>query len=99
MSTFVEELTIEREEDGVLVIKELNKNILTKGAWATVLYQYQEIDPKTGDYKPPAARIVRYRKRNGQYRAQSKFNISNKKQALAVAKILQEWFAEDESTE
>ena len=43
----VSDLTISYFEDGQEVVKELNKEVLSKGAWATVIYRYIEgIDVK-----------------------------------------------------
>ena len=46
----VEELTVafSDEDTGEEVIKELDKEILSKGAWPTVMFLYQEKDAKTG---------------------------------------------------
>ena len=44
MAETVDELTIDFEEDGVLKVKELDKYVLTKGAWATLMYLYQNYD-------------------------------------------------------
>lgn len=93
MSESIEELSIEKWEDGELVIEQLDKNVLTKGAWVTILYHCREINPKTGDFKPANARLVRYRKLRGKYVPQSKFNISSGKQALEIAKTLESWFS------
>lgn len=92
MSAELDELTVNYEEEGVLVRKELERVFLSKGAWATVLFRYQERDPKTGDYRAPKAMIVRFRKVKGVYRKQSSFTVSSAKQALALAEILQKWF-------
>lgn len=89
----VNELTINWEDDdGKLVTKELDKKILSKGAWVTIMYKYQNLDKKTGEYGPPQARIVRYKKTKDYYSQQSKFNISSAKQANMIKDILKEWF-------
>lgn len=96
MAEDVEDLTITYEEDGIVIIDELDKRILSKGAWTTIVYLFREWDKKTSDYKPGRkATIRRYRKMSGTYRQQSKFNISSAKQGLAIADIMQEWFKED----
>ena len=38
----VEDLTVNYEENGVLIVKELDKAVLSKGAWATVMFRYQQ---------------------------------------------------------
>lgn len=91
MASTVEELTVNYEEDGVQVVKELDKAVLTKGTWATLMFRYQELDRKTGEYGPEKYGIRRYQKRNGEYRQQSKFTISNAEQARKIIEILQDW--------
>lgn len=94
MASTVEELTVNYEEDGTLVVKELDKAVLTKGTWATLMFRYQELDRKTGEYGPEKFGIRRYQKRSGEYRQQSKFTISNAEQARKVIAILQGWLPE-----
>ena len=73
-------------------MKETAKEVLSKGAWATVMYRYRNWDKKTGDFGPELVTIRRYKKVGGAYRAQSKFNISGEKQAKEVARVLNAWF-------
>ncbi|MCA9508791.1 MAG: hypothetical protein KC505_10265 [Myxococcales bacterium] len=92
MSEAIDQLTVNWEEEGELRVKELKKHVLSKGAWATVMFLYQEFDKKLGDFRPPKITIRRYRKRNDQYMYQSKFNISSEAQGLEIARIIQEWY-------
>lgn len=91
MSATVDELSVDYEEDGQLIVKQLDKAILTKGAWATVLFRYQQWDNKINDYSPDRYVVKRYRKMNGEYRAQSKFTISSADQAKKIIETLQGW--------
>jgi len=91
MAENIDELTIEYTEDGVVTVKELDKKVLTKGAWSTIMYRYQDLDRKTGEYGPDKYSIRRYQKRNGQYMQKSKFNISSKDQAQKIIDILKAW--------
>lgn len=93
MVSDVNDLTVNYEEDGVLVVKELDKKILSKGAWSTVIYRYQDWDKSKNDYGPDRYTIRRYQKRNGEYVQKSKFNISSKDQALSLIEALQGWIA------
>lgn len=88
----LDELTVNYEENGILKVKELEKTVLSKGAWVTVMFSYQEWSPKDEDYGPKKATIRRYKKVSGAYRQQSKFNISSGKQALMISQILGDWF-------
>lgn len=94
MASTVEELTIEYEEEGQTLVKELDKKVLTKGAWATVIYRYQDWDPKKGEFSKDRYSIRRYQKREGEYMQKSKFNISSAEQARDLIAALQEWTKE-----
>ena len=91
MATTVEELTVSYVEDGIETVKELDKKVLTKGAWSTIIYRYQDWNRSKEEYGPDKYTIRRYQKRNGEYQQKSKFNISSKDQAEKVIEALQEW--------
>ncbi len=92
MATTVDEITINfSEEDGTQVCKEIQKEILTKGAWATIMFKYQDLDRAKGEFKAAKISIRRYQKRNGEYKTKSKFNISSIAQALKVMDVLKKW--------
>ena len=91
MSSTIDDLTISYEEGGVEVTKELEKVILTKGAWSTILYRYQDWNAKEEAYGPEKYSIRRYQKRNDQYTQRSKFNISSKDQAKKIIDALSKW--------
>ncbi len=99
MAEKVEDLTINYEEDGEIKVQELDKEILSKGAWTTILFRYRQLDNKTDEFGPEKYMIRRYKKINGQYRPQTKFNISSKKQAKHIVDTLSQWIAESESEE
>ena len=92
MAESVDELTIQYEEDGRLLRKESGKEILSKGAWATIMYLYQDLDKKTDEFGPEKISIRRYQKRDGSYVPRSKFDISSAKQGRAICGIINTWF-------
>ncbi|MGW8195583.1 MAG: hypothetical protein ACWGOX_15100 [Desulforhopalus sp.] len=94
MSTTIDDLTINYEEDGVLVVKETGKEVLSKGAWTTILYRYNNLDRKTGEYGKDMFTIRRYQKRQGDYIMKSKFNISSSEQAKKIISTLDSWISE-----
>ncbi len=94
MSETVEGLSVNYEEDGVLLVKELDKVILSKGAWATVLFRYQNRNKTTGEYSKDMYTIRRYQKRQGNYISKSKFTISSPEQAKKIIDALQHWIKE-----
>lgn len=96
MAETIDELTVEYSEEGIVTTKELDKVVLSKGAWSTILFRYQDWDRKKEEYGPEKYTIRRYQKRNGEYRQQSKFNISSKDQAKQLIEALQTW-VKDES--
>ena len=91
MAESIEELTINYEEDGIEVVKELDKAVLSKGAWTTIVFRYQQWEPAKQAYSKDRYSIRRYKKVGGEYKAQSKFNISSSEQAEKLIAILQEW--------
>ena len=91
MTEKVDDLTVSYTEDGIETTKELDKVILSKGSWTTILFRYQEWDRAKGEYGPDKYSIRRYQKRNGEYRQQSKFNISSRAQAQSLVDALQRW--------
>jgi hypothetical protein len=95
MTKEVDDLTINYEEDGILVVKELDKEILSKGAWTTILFRYQNWDKSKGEYSKDMYTIRRYQKRQGEYSSKSKFNISSSEQAEKIISTLQKWLKEN----
>ncbi|MGX9726688.1 MAG: hypothetical protein ACTFAK_05025 [Candidatus Electronema sp. VV] len=91
MASELDEITINYEEEGQLLVKELGKEVLTKGAWTTILFRYQDYDSKKDEYGPEKYTIRRYQKREGQYLAKSKFNISSAEQARKIIETLSRW--------
>jgi hypothetical protein len=97
MSSTVDDLTMEYIEDGITTVKELDKHVLTKGAWATVMYKFQNWNRTKQEYSPVGYSIRRYQKRDGAYQQRSKFNISSNDQAQKIIEMLTKWTAEDSS--
>ena len=95
MAETVDELTIQYEEDSQVLRKELNKEVLSKGSWATIMFLYQDLDRKSGDYGPQKISIRRYQKREGTYVQRSKFEISSANQAKSICKTIEEWIPEE----
>ncbi len=91
MSDTIDGLTIAFVEDGIEITKELDKFVLSRGAWTTIVFRYQEWDRTKQDYGPVKYSIRRYQKRNDQYWQKSKFNISSNDQARKIIEILSEW--------
>ena len=91
MTATAEDLTINYEEDGLLLVKELDKVILSKGAWVTILFRYQNLNKSSGEYGNDMYTIRRYQKRQGNYIPKSKFNISSPQQAQKIIDALSRW--------
>ncbi|HHH43863.1 MAG TPA: hypothetical protein ENK49_06980 [Gammaproteobacteria bacterium] len=98
MSSEIDELTVQYEEDGLVTVKELDKKVLTKGAWSTIIYRYQDWDRRKEEYGKDKYTIRRYQKRNGQYQQKSKFNISSADQARSIIEALEGWIKDQESS-
>ena len=92
MAETIDELTIQYEEEDKILRKEVAKEVLSKGAWATIMYLYQDLDRKTGEYGPRKISIRRYQKRDGTFQQRSKFEVSSPTQARAICNKIQDWF-------
>ena len=91
MAATIDELTVSYTEDGVETVKEIDKEILTRGGWCTIIFRLQEWDKKKECYGPDKYSIRRYQKRNGEFKLRSKFVISSKDQADNIIAALQKW--------
>ena len=97
MAETIDELTIHYEEDGQVLRKQLDKEVLSKGSWTTIMFLYQDLDRKTGDYGQQKISIRRYQKREGTYLQRSKFEISSPNQARAIRDKIHDWFGDAEA--
>ena len=95
----VDEITISFEEEGVLLVKELDKEVLTKGSWTTIMFKYQDLDKATNSFKATKISIRRYQKQGGEYKQKSKFNISSIAQAKKVLEVLNKWTENEAGSE
>ena len=91
MAETIDELTVNYMDGEIQTVKELDKKGLSKGAWSTIIYRYQDWNRSAEEYGPDKYTIRRYQKRNGEYQQKSKFNISSEKQAKEVIEALSTW--------
>lgn len=94
MAASIDELTISYKDGDIETVQELDKVILSRGAWTTILFRYRDWERAKEGYGPDKYSIRRYQKRNGQYQLQSKFNISSRAQAQSLISALQQWVDE-----
>ena len=95
MAETIDEISIDwKGDNGQFLVKQVKKEVLTSGAWSTVMFMYQDLDKKTGEFGPRKIRVIRYQKRGGKFIPQSKFNISSAKQAKRIIEIIQNWLPE-----
>jgi hypothetical protein len=95
MAETVDEISIDwKDETGQQLVRQVKKEVLTSGAWSTIMFMYQDFDKKAGEFGPLKIRVARYQKRSGKFIPQSKFNISSAKQAKRITEIIQNWLPE-----
>ena len=100
MADTVDEITINwKDENGQQLVKQVKKEVLTSGAWSTIMFMYQDLDKKSGAFGPKKIRVARYQKRGGKFIPQSKFNISSARQAKQIVEIIQGWLTEMDDKE
>jgi len=91
MTDSIDSLTIAFSENGIETTRELDKVVLSKGAWTTILYRYQDWNNTKQEFGPVKYSIRRYQKRNNEYWQKSKFNISSDDQAQKIIDALRGW--------
>ena len=95
MAETIDEISIDwKDEQGQQLVRQVKKEVLTSGAWSTIMFMYQDLDKKTGEFGPRKIRVARYQKRGGKFIPQSKFNISSAKQARQIIDIIRGWLPE-----
>ena len=100
MADTVDEITIDwKDENGQQLVKQVKKEVLTSGAWSTIMFMYQDLDKKSGEFGPKKIRVARYQKRGGKFIPQSKFNISSARQAKQIVEVIQGWLTEMDDKE
>lgn len=87
----IDDITVEYEEDGVLVVKQEDRRVISRGTWPVLAFLYREWDAAANAYGPAKVTLRKFRKQHGSYRMESKFNIGQAAQAAAIADILREW--------
>ena len=93
MAETIDEISYNYEDGGKQVRRELQKEVLTRGSWTTVMFLYEELDRKADTWGDAKIAIVRYKKFGGTYRKQSSFNISSRKQAEQIIDVMRRWYA------
>lgn len=87
------DLTVRFEEDGVLKVEELDKQVLASSPmWATVAFLSRERDPATGEMRAPRVSLRRYKKRGGRFVVDKHFTLTTGAQARALVDVLRGWF-------
>ncbi|KTD02008.1 hypothetical protein Lgee_0804 [Legionella geestiana] len=95
MSDSIDSLTISYQDNGTETVRELDKQVLTRGAWTTIIFRYQDWEPAKNAWSPVRFSIRRYQKRNDQYWQKSKFNISSTEQARKIIDVLNQWLEQE----
>jgi hypothetical protein len=94
MAAEIDELTVDYYEGDQQLVKQLDKVVLSKGSWVTIIYRYQDWEAAKGAFSADKFTIRRYQKRNGEYFQKSKFNISSVEQAQKIISALQNWISD-----
>ena len=92
MASTIDEISVDyTDESGQQIIRQLDKQVLSKGSWTTIMFLYTEWDRRKETWSAPKARIDRFQKKNGEYRSQSKFKFTSGKQAKQIVDVLNGW--------
>jgi len=90
MAENINDITVVYEDEGEVLVEELDKVILTRGAWTSILFRYRERDRQSGTFGPPKATLRRYQKHNGLFKKRDAINLSAEA-ARALVGTLEQW--------
>ncbi|UQZ91140.1 hypothetical protein C4J81_02705 [Deltaproteobacteria bacterium Smac51] len=93
MAENINDITITYEEDGELVVEELEKVILNRGAWTSILFRYRERERQTGQMGPAKATLRRYQKYQGVFKKRDAINLSAET-ARTLVDTLEKWLGD-----
>ena len=96
----LDELSYDLEQEGVLVRRQIDRVVVSRGAWATVMFLYEELDPtsKTGTFRAAKIAVVRFRKLRGAYRRHSAFSLASVTEARELTAVFERWFEKMDAT-
>ena len=87
----IDDISFDWEEDGRQVRRELDRRVLSRGGWPTVMYLYQELDLQTDAWRPAKVALVRYQSKRGMLRKHASITLGEVK-SLELAAALEQWF-------
>ncbi|MDR0549193.1 MAG: hypothetical protein LBI10_07275 [Deltaproteobacteria bacterium] len=90
MAENIVDISVETENEGEIVVEQLEKVVLTKGVWSTIIFRYRERNRKTNEFGPPKATLRRYQKSKGVYRKRDAVNLTLDSATLLIS-VLQDW--------
>lgn len=90
MAENINDITVTYEEDGEVLVEELEKVILNRGAWTSILFRYRERDRQSGQMGPPKATLRRYQKYQGVFKKRDAINLSADT-ARTLIETLNQW--------
>lgn len=90
MAENINDITVTYEEDGEVLVEELEKVILNRGAWTSILFRYRECDRQSGQMGPPKATLRRYQKYQGVFKKRDAINLSADT-ARTLVETLNQW--------
>ena len=93
MTENINDITVNYEEEGELLVEELEKVILNRGAGTYILFRYRERDRKTGQMGAPKATLRRYQKYQGVFKKRDAINLSSDTARVLVG-ALETWLKE-----
>lgn len=90
MAENINDITVTYEEDGEMLVEEMEKVILNRGAWTSILFRYRERDRQSGQMGPPKATLRRYQKYQGVFKKRDAINLSADT-ARTLVETLNQW--------
>lgn len=90
MAETINDITVAYEEESEVLVEELDKVILNRGAWTSILFRYRERNRQTGEMGAPKATLRRYQKYQGVFKKRDAINLSADAARILVS-TLDQW--------
>ncbi len=82
----LEDLHVEQEQDGEVVVREEGRAVLSRGTRPLVCFRFRRRG-SGGEFGPPMLALVRLRKVHGGYQPEARLNLSPEEAAAPAASL------------
>lgn len=87
----IDDLRLDKEEDGIEVVRELGKSILVHGQWTIILVAYKEFEKAKKELGDIKYALFKLRRIGDGYKVESRFNLGGIEIIKKLLESLKKW--------